>query len=261
MVASLLPSLQTGTITAGGNSLYYVEYTTSGSGWRTLSVQINSADVSESPYPIYVAPSDAAVGVIVAVVILVVAFTVIIGYIVYKRKQVQYSAQPQPDPPHPAPHPAPRPPRPRPNPRPNPRVLRPLLLTPMFWSHARTQIKTQQKEWARKKAAAYKEYQVDGTVPVPLAAQQNSKEPEWEDQEHWDEGVLQVWAGSCARAPGQETARWLTQPRLRTATRHQTDPAEWEAMQKWLQQKTGEGVEVNPESFMDDMEMMEVANK
>ena len=115
---------QIGTITPGGNSLYYVQYTTTGSGWRSLGIsvrpfslrrrrgatprlttpntlpraavppvsglaQINGAPINGSPYSIYVAPSDAAVGVIVAVVLLVVSFSLIIGYIVYKRKQVR----------------------------------------------------------------------------------------------------------------------------------------------------------------------------
>ena len=41
----------------------------------------------------------------------------------------------------------------------------------------------------------------------------------------------------------------------------QTDPAEWEAMQKWLQQKTGEPINLNPDAITDDIEMLDIASK
>ena len=40
----------------------------------------------------------------------------------------------------------------------------------------------------------------------------------------------------------------------------QTDPREWEAMQKWLQQKTGESVPISADVFVDDMEMLNMAS-
>jgi len=50
---------------------------------------VNGQHAAASPYSLYVSPSDAAIGVIVAVVLLTVAAACIIGYIIYQRRQVR----------------------------------------------------------------------------------------------------------------------------------------------------------------------------
>ena len=173
---------------------------------------MNGAPIAGSPFPVYVSPSDAAVGVIVAVVLVVVGLAAILGFVIYKRRQVSIhrrgtqasswsfcghglagSCR-------------------------NSTTVRDLNADSVNRPRgprgggghgAPTQIKKQQKEWARKKAAAYKEYQIDGSQPVPLAAQQNSKEPEWEDNtggDQWDENMLQVRRG-WQRGGADSTAR------------------------------------------------------
>jgi len=52
-------------------------------------LQVNGQHAAASPYSLYVSPSDTAIGVIVAVVLLTVAAACIIGYIVYQRRQVR----------------------------------------------------------------------------------------------------------------------------------------------------------------------------
>lgn len=52
--------------------------------------------------------------------------------------------------------------------------------------YRRRQIKRLQREWALKKAAAYRDYQMgSGTTPQPLSAMQKNDEPEWDDEKNF----------------------------------------------------------------------------
>jgi len=69
-----------------GDGNYAVEFR--GSSGSRLGVFLNGVEIEGSPYPVYMAPSDGAVGVIVAIVIVVVVAVCLIIYIAYKRHQI-----------------------------------------------------------------------------------------------------------------------------------------------------------------------------